>query len=129
MGVLKNWIESKFADAPVSEDSSFDEIIENFADGDRLLIFKVSPRCFTSLMTEKMFDKWYLENKDESLKLVKINVVAQRPLSNRIVERYQIVHESPQLIWLDNNEKVLWHGSHHLITVEVLDELLNKQQK
>ena len=125
MGVFKNWFGSKLDDTPVLEDSSFDEIVENLVDGDRLLIFKTSPRCFTSLMTEKMFDKWYLENKDDSLKLVKVNVISQRPLSNMISERYQIAHESPQLIWLDNNEKVLWHGSHYLITVEVLDELLN----
>ena len=129
MGFFKNWIESRFADTPVLEDSSFDEIVEKLEDGNQLLIFKASPRCFTSLIIEKKFDEWYLENKSDNLKLIKVNVITQRPLSNLIAEKYKIGHESPQLIWLDHNENVIWHGSHHSITVEVLDELLNKQLK
>lgn len=129
MDFFKKWIGSRSADTQVSEDSSFDEIVEKLADGNQLLIFKVSPRCFTSLMIEKKFDKWYLEHKDNNLKLVKINVITQRALSNMIAEKYKIIHESPQLIWLDHNEKVIWYGSHFSITAEVLDKLLNKQAK
>jgi bacillithiol system protein YtxJ len=128
MGILKNWIENIFDESPGSEDVSFDEIVEQLAEGDQLLIFKVSPRCFTSLMIERVFDKWYMENRSDNLKLVKVNVITQRPLCNMISERYKIVHESPQLIWLDHSEKVKWHGSHHSITVEVLDDLLDKQR-
>jgi bacillithiol system protein YtxJ len=129
MGFFKNWIQSRFADTPASEDSSFDEIVDNLVEGNQLLIFKASPRCFTSLMIEKKFNEWYLENKSDDLKLVKVNVVSQRPLSNLIAEKYKIRHESPQLIWLDHNEKVIWQASHHSISAEVLDELLKGQIK
>jgi len=129
MGFFKNWIENRFADTPESEDSSFDEIVEQLAEGNQLLIFKASPRCFLSLMVERSVDKWYLENKRDNLKLVKVNVVTQRPVSRMIADRYKIVHESPQLIWLDHSEKVIWHGSHNLITAEVLDKVLNEQVK
>lgn len=129
MDFLKNWIKGLSADEPASENSSFDEIVGNLVEGNQLLIFKTSPRCFTSLMIEKKFDKWYQENKNDNFKLVKVNVITQRPLSRMIVKRYNIAHESPQLIWLDHNEKVIWNGSHHSITVEVLDELLNEQLK
>ena len=129
MGFFKNWIESRFADTRAIEDSSFDEIVENLVEGNQLLIFKVSSRCFTSLMIEKKFDVWFQENKGGNLKLVKVNVITQRQLSRMVAERYKIVHESPQLIWLDHNEKVIWQGSHQSITVEVFDKILSEQIK
>ena len=122
-------MESRFADTPESEDSSFDEIVEQLAEGNQLIIFKASPRCFLSLMVEKSFDEWYQGKECDIIQLVKVNVVTQRALSNMIADRYKIVHESPQLIWLDHNEKVIWQGSHNSITAEVLDKVLNEQVK
>ncbi len=122
MGILKDWLEGRTGIMP-QDDKSFQEMIENLADGDQLLIFKASPRCMASLMIEKKFDEWYNNNRTEKIKMLKINVVEQRPLSIEIADRYKIRHESPQLIWLDHEENIVWHGSHGSITIEVLDKL------
>jgi len=129
MDLFKKWIGGRSDDAPVSEECSLDEIVENLTEGNQLIIFKASPRCFTSLIIEKKFEDWYQENSDGNLRLVKVNVITQRPLSIEIAGRYKIVHQSPQLIWIDQNEKVIWHGSHHSINTDVLDNLLKEQLK
>lgn len=126
MGLFKYWLGEKPGENN-NDDSSFEDLVENLNEGDQLIIFKASPRCFASLTTEKIFDEWFDSNKTDNMKLVKVNVIAQRPFSNLIAEKYGIVHESPQVIWLDHNQQVLWHGSHGSITVEVLNGLLQKQ--
>jgi bacillithiol system protein YtxJ len=129
MNIFKNL----FGNSPEEPESvtieSFNELIETLSDGDHLLIYKASPRCVTSLIIEQIFDEWFQKNKSDNLKMLKVNVIAQRPISNFIAGRYSVKHESPQLIWLDHEENVLWQGSHGSITIDVLDELLNKHLK
>jgi bacillithiol system protein YtxJ len=126
MNIFKNWFGNNTGGSEKTDNDSYGKIIETLSEGDQLLIFKASPRCVTSLMIEKKFDEWYQKNKTENLKMLKVDVIAQRPLSNFIAGRYSIVHESPQLIWLDHEDNVIWHGSHGSITIEKLDELFTK---
>jgi bacillithiol system protein YtxJ len=129
MGIFKNWLENKPGVTKPADVTLFEEMIDGLSEGDQLLIFKASPRCGASLVTEKKFDEWYNNNKTEKLKMLKVNVIEQKPLSSSIAERYKIRHESPQLIWLDHEENVVWHGSHSSIKIEVLDELLGRPPK
>jgi bacillithiol system protein YtxJ len=90
-----------------------------------LLLFKYSPRCGISLYVEKDFDRWYSKLPAElNLKLVKVNVVAERPLSQHIAKELQIIHQSPQLIWIGADSSIRYSGSHNSIEPETLNIVL-----
>ena len=70
----------------------------------------------------KDWSKSQVKKKDE-LKIFKINAILSRTLS-RIIEKYlNVIHKSPQIIWLDKNMNVKHHASHYDIT----EDELNKQ--
>lgn len=91
---------------------------------DLYFLFKYSPLCMTSYMIEKNFDAW-IENQDSSkLSIYKINVVSDRVVSQKVEEKLRIAHQSPQLIILNSDGEVVWHGSHGKINEKKLDEIL-----
>ncbi len=66
-----------------------------------------------------------LERQAEALEAVcqpvYLDLLAYRPISNALAERYQIQHESPQVLLISGG-KVIWHGSHMEIQPsEILD--------
>ncbi len=56
-----------------------------------------------------------LERVSEALEAVcqpvYLDLLAYRPISNALAERYQIQHESPQVLVIAE-DKLIWHGSH-----------------
>jgi len=85
-----------------------------------VIIFKYSPVCPISRRIEIEFDKW-IEINNLDIELFKINVITSRELSNHIANYFSIIHESPQLIWLNKQFKVKASKSHFQIN----DEFLN----
>jgi len=87
-----------------------------------IIIFKHSTRCPVSRMALKMFENDYnLEN----VRLIFVEVVQQRPLSNHIAEKWNIQHESPQtLIQKTNGERISF--SHNQINVAKIAEFLQQ---
>ena len=84
-------------------------------------IFKYSPYCTISFVADNVLKLWFKRLDEETeVKVLKVNVITARQLSNGIAEKYNIRHESPQLIWLNQSGEVQWQGSHHRITDEVL---------
>lgn len=53
-----------------------------------------------------------------------VDVIDNRSRSDEIESEYGITHESPQIIILDNNNKVLWSASHRAITEKSIKEAL-----
>lgn len=95
------------------------------ARGVEIVIFKFSPFCSVSLHTESIFDKWAegLQDRDQ-LSLAKINVITSKSLSRQIADELGVVHESPQVIWLNKNLEVKWEASHYEIDKPGLDNHL-----
>lgn len=88
------------------------------------IIFKFSTSCGISYFVERLFDNWFNSLPDETnLSVLKINVIKMRHLSQMIANEFNIRHESPQVIWLDKNNTVKWHASHH----DISESDLNKQ--
>ncbi|MBK6948932.1 MAG: bacillithiol system redox-active protein YtxJ [Haliscomenobacter sp.] len=85
-------------------------------------IFKHSTRCGISAHA-----KYRLENEwgfsPEELEFFYLDLIAHRPLSNRIAQDFQVVHQSPQLILLRHG-KAVFDASHHLISVALLRQAL-----
>jgi len=89
-----------------------------------LVVFKYSPICSISSSVESEFDSWYNKLPEEAkVSCIKIDVIDARPLSRHIAGELDVMHQSPQLIWVSGEGKVKWHESHYSITASKLKQL------
>jgi bacillithiol system protein YtxJ len=87
---------------------------------EKIIIFKFSPSCPISLRKESEFDDWVSQREIE---YVKVNVISERDISNKIAEIFNIKHESPQIIFIENG-KPAYFASHYDIDLKYLESLL-----
>lgn len=86
------------------------------------LLFKHSTRCSISAGAKFRLDSG-LDTLAAEFDLHYLDLLSYREISNQIAERFQVVHQSPQVVVLRNG-KASFHMSHQLITVErILDQL------
>ncbi|MGE8553283.1 MAG: bacillithiol system redox-active protein YtxJ [Chryseobacterium jejuense] len=71
----------------------------------KIAIFKHSTSCFISKTVLRNFEK-EVENSDQQVEVYFLDLLAHRPLSNKIAEDFGIRHESPQLIVIENGKPV-----------------------
>lgn len=101
--------------------SQLDEI-EKESEKKTVAIFKHSTRCGISKMVLKNFESEFESGKeDERLKLYFLDLLSNREISSEIAKRFDVRHESPQLIVL-KDRKVVHHASHHSIDAAGLKE-------
>lgn len=111
-----------------SEQKSFWKKIEDEADlkvaiensyAYKIGIFKHSTSCFISKTVLRNFEK-EVENQNElGQELYYLDLLAHRPLSNKIAEDLGIRHESPQFIVIENG-KAINNASHQDISLSQL---------
>ncbi|HET8885814.1 MAG TPA: bacillithiol system redox-active protein YtxJ [Salinimicrobium sp.] len=97
------------------------EKIEKESEKHPVVIFKHSTRCGISRMVLKQFESDYKDHHKDDLKLYFLDLLNHRDISNEIAKKFDVVHESPQLIILKNG-KVVHHASHHSIDVSKVTE-------
>ena len=86
-----------------------------------VIIFKHSTTCSISRMALKNFEREYeLQNKVEAYFLDLLNF---RAISNEIAAKFNVVHQSPQLLLIKNGESV-YDVSHDGIDAEKLKKLI-----
>ncbi|MBO6183391.1 MAG: bacillithiol system redox-active protein YtxJ [Chryseobacterium sp.] len=71
----------------------------------KIAIFKHSTSCFISKTVLKNLEK-EIEASDEKGAFYFLDLLAFRPISNKIAEDFGIRHESPQLIVFENGEAI-----------------------
>ncbi|WP_374462782.1 bacillithiol system redox-active protein YtxJ [Chryseobacterium sp.] len=71
----------------------------------KIAIFKHSTSCFISRTVLKNFEK-EVENSDQPVNVYYLDLLAHRPVSNKIAAEFEIRHESPQLIVIENGKPV-----------------------
>lgn len=98
------------------------EQLEKESESKLVVIFKHSTRCGISRMVLKGFEK-ELDVSEEQVKLYFLDILNNRGVSNEIASRFQITHESPQLIVLKNRE-VVHHASHNGISADDLKKFI-----
>jgi len=91
--------------------------IENISGNKPVIIFKHSTRCSISRMALKQFERDF--EFSESIDAFFLDLIAYRDISNEISERFNVYHESPQLILIKNG-KAIYNASHSDIDAEVL---------
>ena len=85
----------------------------------KFIILKHSERCIVSRTIMKDFMKFYNANQNRFYFIV-VDVIDNRILSNSISEYYKIIHQSPQLIVIDNGKSVFFE-SHNEINFNDID--------
>lgn len=82
-----------------------------------IVIFKHSTRCSISRMALKQFEREY--TLDETVDAFFLDLIAYRDVSNEIANRFNVYHESPQLILIKDG-KAVYDVSHSDIDAEAL---------
>jgi bacillithiol system protein YtxJ len=85
------------------------------------VIFKHSTRCIVSRTALKQFEMEFEAN--DKIKLFFLDLLSFRPISNAIAERFNIEHQSPQIIVI-KNEKVVFSTSHSDIDATILERFV-----
>lgn len=86
-----------------------------------VLIFKHSTRCSISRMVLKQFENEF--DLDEKVVPYFLDLLEYRNISNEIASRFEVQHQSPQIIVIKDGNAV-YHASHESIAVEKLAEFV-----
>ncbi|TXF79397.1 bacillithiol system redox-active protein YtxJ [Chryseobacterium sp.] len=84
----------------------------------KVAIFKHSTRCFISKTVLRNFEK-EVEKSDQPYSYYFLDLIANRDLSNQIADDLDVIHQSPQLIVLENG-KAINNASHQSITLDLM---------
>ena len=82
-----------------------------------VVIFKHSTRCSVSRMALKQFENEY--SIGDSVDIYFLDLLEHRAISNEIAARFNVVHQSPQLLLIKDGKSV-YNVSHSDIDAEVL---------
>ena len=88
-----------------------------------VVLYKHSNRCGVSASALRVVEKFTLAQPEVSI--FKVDVIAQRELSDQIAETFSVRHESPQILVLKDGT-VVYHRSHWQIDDIELSEVLAK---
>lgn len=101
----------------LTEIKQLDAIVEESAEKP-VVIFKHSTRCSISRMALKNFEREYnLEESEVSTYF--LDLLQHRDISNEIAQKFQVIHQSPQLLLIKNGKSV-YDVSHSEIDAEAL---------
>jgi bacillithiol system protein YtxJ len=86
-----------------------------------VVIFKHSTRCSVSRMALKQFENEF--NLQDKMDAYYLDLIENRAISNEIASKFEVVHQSPQLLVIKNG-KCIYNISHSDIDAAFLNQLL-----
>ena len=96
-----------------------DEIVEESVETP-VVIFKHSTRCSISRMALKTFEREYAIEEGK-VKSYFLDLLEHRDISNEIASRFDVQHQSPQLILIKNG-KAVYNSSHSDIDAGIVKD-------
>lgn len=78
-----------------------------------VVLFKHSTRCSVSAMAKRSFEAQW--DPALSAEAYLLDLITYRPVSNAIAERFEVQHESPQMLVI-SDARLHFHASHGAIT-------------
>jgi len=96
------------------------EII-NESNENPILIFKHSTRCGISRMVLRRFENEF--DLQQKITPYFLDLLAHRDISNAVAKRFDVFHQSPQLIVIENG-KAVYHTSHDTIEASKLEQFV-----
>ncbi|RTZ06274.1 bacillithiol system redox-active protein YtxJ [Flavobacterium sp. GSP6] len=112
----KDFKENKINWNELTDLVQLDEIIA-ISNEKPVAIFKHSTRCSISRMALKQFENEF--NSSDKVTPYFLDLIAHRDISNEIVNRFVVTHQSPQLILIKDG-KAIYNVSHSDIDAEEL---------
>lgn len=110
-----NW--NKFTSSSLNELN----IAQNYS-----LIYKHSDRCGTSHRALRRLEtQWDEFNDKDSVLLFFIDVNSEREISNEVSSKFNVPHQSPQILLIKNGE-VLFDASHGGVDLSSIENLIKK---
>lgn len=103
-----NWI-------PLTSEAQLEEIKE-LSNTKPVVIFKHGTRCSISTMAKGRMDR---AEQPEGVDFYYLDLLAYRPVSNKIAEVFAVPHESPQLLLIKNAE-CIYEETHNGIDMDDL---------
>lgn len=113
----KDTTDSNFNWIALTNEQQLDEILNN-SDKQNQVIFKHSTRCGISSMVLRQFENQFKNN--EHVDFYYLDLLQFRDISNAIALKFDVLHQSPQLIVIQD-QKVVADASHHAILAVKLD--------
>ena len=89
------------------------ETIKEQSKKEPIAIFKHSTRCGISNMIIKKFEKSF-DKELQHFKIYYLDLLNYREISNEISYTFQVIHQSPQILIIKNEETIV-HESHYNI--------------
>ena len=106
---------------PLESLKQLDEI-EQLSKSKTIILFKHSTRCPISTVAKlRLQQEWNIDIKDFLFYF--LDLIQFRSISNEIESRFQVRHESPQIIVLQKGE-VIYDNSHLDISIADLESVL-----
>ena len=105
-----NWI-------PLKSEEQISEIITK-SHTKAQVIFKHSTRCSISSMAKGRLDR---SNVPENVEFYYLDLIADRNISSKVSQQFDVQHESPQILLIKNGECV-YDESHGSITMDEIEE-------
>jgi len=88
------------------------------------VIFKHSTTCPVSANAYNEFSSYLADKPRQDVQYYLVKVIESRPISLQIAEDTHIKHESPQIMYLEKQEKV-WSASHWSVTKAHISAVLD----
>ena len=109
-----NWL-------PLESINQLEEIIE-ISKQKSIVIFKHSTRCFISKSALRSFEAEYNISSDK-MDAYYLDLLNYRDVSNEIATRFNVIHQSPQILVIKNGVCV-HHASHENIQAKDLEKFV-----
>jgi bacillithiol system protein YtxJ len=115
-GTSENNSNTKLDWKPLQELNQLDTIIEE-SYSKTVLIFKHSTTCSISRMAFKNFENEFDTSSD--IEIYYLDLLNFRAISNEIASRFNVVHQSPQVLLIKNGVSV-YNASHENIDAKII---------
>lgn len=106
---------------PLEQVDQIDEVIEQSYEKP-VVIFKHSTRCSISRFALRQWESQYISG-DLDMHFYFIDLLNYRKVSNEVAIRFQVVHQSPQILFIRNG-KCVYHESHDGISLDHLRKIV-----
>ncbi|KAA9331970.1 bacillithiol system redox-active protein YtxJ [Adhaeribacter soli] len=88
-----------------------------------IVIFKHSTSCSISSMAKSRLERQWEDSSLKNIKPYYLDLLSFRPVSNEIAEFFQVRHESPQLLLIQDGV-CTYHASHMGIKLDEVKKLV-----
>lgn len=106
----------------ILEDISQLDAVEKLSEEKLVVIFKHSVTCGISNMVWHQFQN-DIDFNNVHIEMLYLDLLAHRDVSNEISRRFQVLHQSPQILVIKNGE-VIHHASHSAIRISNIKKFL-----